>query len=152
MQLKRSTDVLLRILIYLAAQDKHMSVSELAEKLNWNKNLVVKVTHTAVQQGWLIALRGRSGGLKLAKPPQDYRLGDIVRFMEDNEELINCDEPLCPLLDSGCRLRGVLWNAQESFYRNLNEYSLADLLGAPLTGSIPVTLFAKRQQTPSTTA
>lgn len=132
MQLKRSTDILLRILMYLAShpQVDHISIHDLSEALNWNKNLVVKVAHIAVQQGLLKAVRGRTGGVALAKPASDYRIGDVVRLMECNEEMVNCDEPRCPLLNGGCRLRGVLANAREAFYRELNAVTLDQIVSS----------------------
>ncbi len=130
MQLKRSTDILLRILIHLAAhpQDKPVSIQELSGALNWNKNLIVKVAHFAVQQGLLTAVRGRLGGLALSRPAQEYRIGEIVRLMEADEEFINCDDPRCPLLAGGCRLRGMLSRAREAFYRELDAATLADIV------------------------
>lgn len=130
MQLKRATDILLRILMYLAShpQVDHISIHDLSEALNWNKNLVVKVAHIAVQQGLLKAVRGRTGGVALAKPASDYRIGDVVRLMEGNEDMVNCYEPRCPLLNGGCRLRGVLANAREAFYRELNAVTLDQIV------------------------
>ena len=108
----------------------HISIHDLSEALNWNKNLVVKVAHIAVQQGLLKAVRGRTGGVALAKPASDYRIGDVVRLMEGNEEMVNCDEPRCPLLNGGCRLRGVLANAREAFYRELNAVTLDQIVSS----------------------
>lgn len=140
MQLKRSTDILLRILIYLAARRDPgpVSVHQLSEALNWNKNLIVKVTHFAVQQGLLTAVRGRSGGVVLAKSPEAYRIGDIVRLMEGDEALVCCDEPHCPLLTGGCRLKGALWLANESFYRELNSLTLAQVVDPPDGAAIQI--------------
>lgn len=132
MQLKRSTDILLRILIHLASrpQDQLISIQEMSEALDWNKNLVIKVSHFAVQHGLLKAVRGRNGGVALAKPACEYRIGDLVRLMEGEDECINCDEPHCPLLTGGCRLRGMLYAARESFYRKLNAATLADVVSS----------------------
>lgn len=129
MQLKRSTDILLRVLLHLASHPErdHVSIQDLSDELNWNKNLVVKVAHLAVQHGLLTAIRGRTGGVALAHPLSWYRIGDIVRLGEGNESLVNCKEPYCPLLTGGCRLSSVLNNAREIFYRELNRYTLEDL-------------------------
>lgn len=96
MQLKRATDILLRIFVYLASHPDgdHVSIHDLSEALNWNKNLVIKVAHLAVQRGLLKAVRGRTGGVVLAKPAREYRVGDIVRLTEVNEEFVECDIPL----------------------------------------------------------
>lgn len=134
MQLKRATDILLRIFVYLASHpdEYHVSIHDLSEALNWNKNLVIKVAHLAVQQGYLKAVRGRTGGVSLAKPAREYRVGDIVRLTEVNEELVECDEPRCPLLNGGCRLRGVLFNAREAFYKELDGVTLDQIAVFPM--------------------
>lgn len=134
MQLKRATDILLRIFVYLASHpdENHVSIHDLSEALNWNKNLVIKVAHLAVQQGYLKAVRGRTGGVSLAKPAREYRVGDIVRLTEVNEELVECDEPRCPLLNGGCRLRGVLFSAREAFYKELDGVTLDQIAVFPM--------------------
>ena len=48
--------------------------------------------------------------------------------MEADEEFINCDDPRCPLLAGGCRLRGMLSRAREAFYRELDAATLADIV------------------------
>ena len=66
MHLKRYTDVGLRVLMFLANQPdrtKTYSVPELSENLCWNQNLVIKVAHFMVKSGWIIAVRGRNGGI-----------------------------------------------------------------------------------------
>ena len=133
MQLKRATDILLRIFVYLASHpdEDHVSIHDLSEALNWNKNLVIKVAHLAVQQGYLKAVRGRTG-VSLAKPAREYRVSDIVRLTEVNEELVECDEPRCPLLNGGCRLRGVLFNAREAFYKELDGVTLDQIAVFPM--------------------
>ena len=133
-EFRSSTDILLRIFVYLASHpdENHVSIHDLSEALNWNKNLVIKVAHLAVQQGYLKAVRGRTGGVSLAKPAREYRVGDIVRLTEVNEELVECDEPRCPLLNGGCRLRGVLFNAREAFYKELDGVTLDQIAVFPM--------------------
>ena len=82
-----------------------------------------------MQEGLLKAARGRSGGLALAKPAKEYNLGQIVRLSEGAEELVSCSEPPCPLLACGCRLRSALRRAEEAFFKDLESYTLADLIG-----------------------
>lgn len=129
MHLKRFTDLGLRILMHLANEadpDKTHSVPELSEILCWNQNLVIKTAHAMVKAGWLEAVRGRNGGLRLACKPEDLRIGDVVRTLEDNDHLVDCGEPPCPFAGK-CVLVGALRKAQEAFYDELNRLTLADL-------------------------
>lgn len=131
MHLKRLTDLGLRILMHLANEadpDKPHSVPELSEILCWNQNLVIKTetAHAMVKAGWLEAVRGRNGGLRLACNPADLRIGDVARTLEDNDQLVNCGEPPCPFARK-CVLVGALRKAQDAFYVELNRLTLADL-------------------------
>lgn len=138
MRLKRFTDLGLRVLIYLAQRQQAdpgvepglVSIAELAEKLAWNKNHVVKVAHFMVKAGWLDTVRGRNGGLRLSMMPSAYRIGDVVRKLEGEEHLIDCAEPPCPF-KSSCGLIHALAQAQEVFYARLNTHTLQAIVEHP---------------------
>ena len=149
MQLKRFTDIGLRVLLYLSMRprDESVSISLLAERLNWNKALVVKVSHYLVQQGWVASVRGRAGGLTLALPPEHFRLGQTVRALEGTDPLINCAEPACPL-HARCGLVGLLDEASEAFYAYLDRYTLADLKPRPAPTESPIR-FMRRELRPA---
>lgn len=129
MQLKRATDIMLRILIRLASgrPDEYISLQDLSVILNWNPNLVIKVAHFAVKQGWLKTVRGRNGGVSLARDPSQYNIGHIIRIMEEDECVIKCTDPDCPFLVQGCLLRGMLAEAHKAFYKELDKLTLADV-------------------------
>ena len=95
----------------------------------------VKVVHFMSQRGWVSTARGKGGGLALARPAAEYRLGDLVRELEQQGPLIDCHEPPCAL-DGACRLSGVLAQTLQAFYDALNGYSLADLVRDPTAAAI----------------
>ena len=64
-----------------------------------------------------------------------YRLGDTIRALERNDELIDCAEPPCALRGQ-CSLKGLLHNAQEVFYQALNQHTLADAVASPTREAI----------------
>ncbi|MDO5530959.1 Rrf2 family transcriptional regulator [Sutterella sp.] len=128
MRFTRFTDLSLRVLMYVSARPagELATVTEIAERIGWSRNHIVKVVHRMSCEGWLRTQRGRSGGLELALPATELRLGDIVRTLEGAEPLVDCAEPLCPMA-RGCRLPRALDRALEAFYAELNTITLADL-------------------------
>jgi Rrf2 family nitric oxide-sensitive transcriptional repressor len=82
--------------------------------------------------GYLKAVRGRSGGLALAKRPNRIKLGDVLRATEPDFALVECftSDNRC-LITPRCRLRGVLKEALAAFTGTLDRYTLADLILAP---------------------
>lgn len=128
MHITRFTDLSLRVLMYLTYTPRRtlVTVTELSERFEWSRNHMVKVVHFLSLKGWICTLRGRSGGIALAKRPSEYRMGDVVRTLEAQSPLIDCFEPKCPLAPE-CSLRVTLNDALEAFYAKLNEKTLEDL-------------------------
>ena len=144
MQLNRFTDLGIRVLMYLGSiEGPSVTIARLAEDLQVSKNHLVKVVHFMAQQHWLLTSRGKSGGIALAKRPEDYAIGNVVRVLEQNsvngERLINCQQPPCVLLPA-CGLPFILQQALEQFYQFLNQYNLADVVTQPVASILPVVL------------
>ena len=144
MQLNRFTDLGMRVLMYLGSiEGPSVTIARLAEDLQVSKNHLVKVVHFMAQQQWLLTSRGKSGGIALAKRPEDYAIGNVVRVLEQNsvngERLINCQQPPCVLLPA-CGLPFILQQALEQFYQFLNQYNLADVVTQPVASILPVVL------------
>lgn len=128
MHITRFTDLSLRVLMYLCArpsQDR-TTVTEIAERIGWTRNHVVKVVHRLSQEGWLATQRGRTGGLGLDPQARKLRLGNVIRTLEGDDCLINCKDPPCNF-GRGCPLIKVLNDAQNVFYEALNAYTLEDV-------------------------
>ena len=77
-------------------------------------------------------VRGAAGGVQLAKPPRDVRIGWLVRALEADQSLVECfrADHGCCTLEPGCRLRPMLRKARESFFETLDAFTLADCLGS----------------------
>ena len=90
----------------------------------------MKVAHQLGVAGYVGTVRGRGGGLRLAKPIGAINLGDVVRHTEPDMALVPCfaaDSASCAIF-SGCALRGALSGARDAFLSALDGYTLADLV------------------------
>lgn len=129
MQLTMFTDYGLRTLMFLAAQpDRVSSVREIAEHFGISRNHLVKVVHRLSQLGYVSSSKGKGGGIVLAGDPSGLRIGDLVRTLEPNMDLVECfnrDTNTCTVI-SACRLKHYLFDANEAFVRSLNAHTLAD--------------------------
>lgn len=128
MQLTRHTDYAFRVLIYLCSKKSEQlaKASEIAEVFDVSLNHLSKVIHQLGKAGFITTLRGKYGGIRLARPPQDISLGAVVRAMEATLNPVNCNQPVCRLR-TNCRLKPILNRAMESFVSTLDEYTLADV-------------------------
>lgn len=129
MHLTRFTDLSLRVLLYLGYinGERLATVSEISTRIRWSQNHIVKVVHRLSKLGLLASVRGRAGGVRLAKPAAEYLLGDILRDLEGREAMIDCEHPPCAV-QFGCPLIKAVNEAQEAFFERLNAFTLADLL------------------------
>lgn len=132
MHLTQFTDMGLRVLMYLTQHQREslVTIAELAEQFELSHNHLIKVVNQLVKLGWVESTRGRNGGLCLGVAAMQLRLGTMIRVLEDEERLIDCDKAACAL-NSSCRLQGVLAQGLEQFYQWLDQYTLADMVRDP---------------------
>jgi Rrf2 family nitric oxide-sensitive transcriptional repressor len=133
MRLTNFTDFALRLLMYAAAhEDRLITIEEASEVYDISRAHLMKVTNSLTKAGYLKAVRGRSGGLMLAKPPRKIRLGDVMRATEPDFALVECfGEGNACIITRSCRLRGVLREGLDAFNAVLDKYTLADLMLRP---------------------
>ena len=135
MRLTLHTDFALRLLMLLALEpDRLHTIEEVARRYRISRNHLVKVAQTLAQQGFVESLRGRGGGLKLAKLATRINLGAVVRTTEDSLALVECFDRArnnC-VVSSACGLRGPLEEALAAFFAVLDRYTLADLISNPV--------------------
>ena len=132
MQLTSFTDYALRTLVYLGLQtnDALISVKEICEHFNMPRNHVIKVTQQLSQLNYIQSTRGRQGGIRLARKPQEMTIGQVVRDFERRLTPIDCQATNCPA-SSRCKLKAILKRAQRAFLTELDAFTVADLIDAP---------------------
>jgi Rrf2 family nitric oxide-sensitive transcriptional repressor len=125
MKLTLYTDYAMRVLLYLSAQpEKVCSISEISRAYGISQNHLMKVVHDLGKAGFVTSVRGRSGGIKLARPADQIRVGDVVRQTEDGFDLVDCGG--C-IVAPACGMTGVLKEAVRAFLGVLDRYTFADL-------------------------
>ena len=88
MQLKNSTDYAIRIVCYLAAQERMVSTSELSRKLNVSSKYVPKIAKKLKNAKIVTACEGTNGGYMLAKQPENISLMEIISCVEETMAII----------------------------------------------------------------
>ncbi|MEO8203609.1 MAG: Rrf2 family transcriptional regulator [Betaproteobacteria bacterium] len=130
MRLTAMTDYALRLLMYVGTQpDRLCTIAEIAQAHGLSEAHLMKITHQLGLQGWIETVRGKGGGMRLARAPADINLGAVVRGIEPDFELVECFSAgnQCALTGH-CRLAGVLEDGLRIFLKHLEGYTLADLL------------------------
>ena len=131
MRLTTFTDYCLRVLMYVAVRDgSAVTIDKIAEGYGISRNHLMKVVFRLGQLGYLSTVRGRGGGMRLAKPPSEIVLGVLIRQTEEGLALVECFQEgnaSCAITPC-CRLKGVLGEALDAFLTVLDGYTLADLM------------------------
>lgn len=131
MNITRFTDFSLRVLIYLALHErKVVTIKEVAECYDISKNHLMKVVQDLSARGYIHATRGKNGGIQLNRPAAQIKIGTLVREIEQGSTLVECfgSDNQC-VITPACQLKQIFAEAMESFFKCLDAYTLADLLG-----------------------
>ncbi|MDQ0232359.1 RrF2 family transcriptional regulator [Metabacillus malikii] len=131
MRLTNYTDYSLRVLIFLASKpsDELSNIKEIADAYQISKNHLMKVTFELGKMNIIETIRGRNGGIKLAHPPEDINIGEIIRRTEEDFHLVECfDENKHCVISPICGLKHVLNEALHAYFDVLDQYTLADII------------------------
>lgn len=129
MKLTLYTDYSLRVLLYLAYREgETATISELADFYNISRNHLVKVVHDLGKNGYITTTRGKGGGMKLARPPEEIKISEVVRKTEPDLDLLECFDPRTDqcAITKVCNLKSILFEARANFIGVLEKYTLAD--------------------------
>jgi len=130
MRLTLSTDYALRLLMLVGLEpDRLVTIEEVADRFHISKNHLMKVAYQLGQAEYLETVRGRNGGLRLGKAPEQIVVGEVVRTMEPDFAVVECEVPTgyCKIAPC-CALRSAMRKAVQAFLTKLDEYTLEDLL------------------------
>jgi len=126
MRLTKSTSHAIRILIDCARSDARLvKVAELSERLQITQQNVFKIVNLLARARLIEAVRGRNGGVRLARPASTIRIGDVVRATEVTHVEIE-DGPAGRKPKRG-GVNQILDHALEAFIDVLDQHTLADM-------------------------
>lgn len=138
MRLTQFTDYSLRTLLFLSAnRDRLVTIQDIADLHAISKNHLMKVVYQLGQTGLVETVRGRNGGLRLAKEPADINIGQLVRTTETDFFMAECFDrasDTCPITND-CKLKHTLNAATKAFLAVLDQQTLADMLPSDPTTS-----------------
>jgi len=124
MRLTRFTDYAMRVLIHLASHDEPASIAGVAQRYGISKDHLMKVVQDLGRAGFIATTRGRTGGIRLARPANEIVVGDVIRHTEEGFDLVDCGA--C-IIARACGLPNVLNEATAAFLAVLDRYTLADV-------------------------
>ena len=131
MRLTTRTNLALRVLMFCGTQPDTITPSPvIAQACNASANHLAQVVHSLNLHGFIAASRGRTGGVKLARSPEDINIGEVFRIFESEVPFTECfsaETNTCPLV-SACRLKSALSRALDAFFRELDMVTLDDLV------------------------
>jgi Rrf2 family nitric oxide-sensitive transcriptional repressor len=129
MRLRTYTDYSLRVLIRLALRpDELTTIADIASGYGISENHLMKVVHQLGIAGYVETVRGRNGGLRLARSPARINVGEVVRRMEADLDIVPCFNAAgACAIEPACILKGALDEALDAFLAVLDRHTLADL-------------------------
>lgn len=128
MQLSLRTDFALRMLMALATRKELASIDWIADQYDISRNHLAKIAQDLAARGFVETVRGRNGGLRLARPPSEINVGDVVRKLENIDGFVACmgGKAECTI-DGLCGLKPALSGALQAFLEHLDQFTLAQI-------------------------
>ena len=134
MRLTQHSNYAMRLLMYCALKsDQPVRLAEIAEAYDISGHHLNKIAQRLTHFGVIQTIRGRNGGIRLAKDPADINVGTILRYTEENLLIVECfseETNTCPLI-SECKFRLLLKDALQAFLTVLDTHTLEDLVAHP---------------------
>ncbi|ASB90334.1 nitric oxide-sensing transcriptional repressor NsrR [Bacillus sonorensis] len=132
MKLTNYTDYSLRVLIFLATKNSNelVNIKDIADTYSISKNHLMKVIYELGKLGYVETIRGRNGGIRLGKAPEQINIGEVIRKTEDDFNLVECfnkEKNNC-ILSPNCGLKHVLNKALSAYLSVLDQYTLQDVI------------------------
>ena len=131
MQLTKFSDYALRVVLHLANSNTTLvTTREIASIHRIKYNHLSKVTQALVRLGYLEAIRGRNGGVRLAKDPKHIRLGQMMQELEANTGLVEClsETNSCCAFSGKCGVSDIFKEAEKIFFAYLEGFIVADAI------------------------
>lgn len=119
--------------MFAALKGESFLLDEVTAAYGISRNHLAKVVHNLSKLRYLETQRGRGGGILLARPAEEIRIGKLVKETENQSIIVECFDPAtntCPI-NGCCRLKGILAESMAAFYASLDRYTLKDLTSGP---------------------
>lgn len=129
----------LRVMIDLAEHQSEdfIPLKVIAQRQEISEKYLENIIKMLVKARFLSGLRGKGGGYKLTKAPEQYTIGSILQLTEDSLAPVACLEegaPACPRM-AGCRTLPIWQGLDKLIQDYLNHITIADLIQTDLTGN-----------------
>lgn len=125
------------VLCYLSRQDRQTvcPAAKVAEAMEVPPEQAAKVLQVLQNVGLVTAVRGRSGGYKLARELADISVLEVIDALASGDEQDRLQPRQCPASDNGkiCSAHAGMVSVNERVRKILAETNLADVLGTPCT-------------------
>lgn len=134
MRITIHTDYALRTLIYLGLRrDELVATEDISDAYGISSHHLRKVVQKLVHLGFVESIRGRTGGIRLARSPEEINIGKAARAIMSMNTLIECfsaETNQCPITPV-CKLKTLMKEAQENFLKTFDDYTLDQLIDQP---------------------
>lgn len=134
LKMTEATALALHAVVEIAARNRVTTTAQIAESLSASPAHLAKVLHSLVRAGWLTAMRGPSGGYRLAKKPEMITLGQLYQSLEGTPRIDGClfSAPVCR--QTGCIMGQAVQEARRDLWEYLEKTSIRDLAESETQG------------------
>lgn len=128
----------LRVLIDMVEHqsEDYVPLKEIAQRQEISEKYLESIVKTLVKGGVLVGLRGKGGGYRLGKSPDQITVGAVLRITEGSLAPVTCLEDgsaPCSRLEV-CRTLSMWQGLDRVIQEYLDGFTIADLMGTEQAG------------------
>ena len=111
-------------------EDALVKTNDIADAYNISFNHLKKVMLKLTEYGYVKGIKGRNGGFRLAQPKHAINIGAVFRITIEDVTMAECfaSPTNACVISPDCRFRHILQTAMANFIKELDNYTLADLV------------------------
>lgn len=120
----------LTIMIDIAREynnDIYISLTDISKKENISLKYLEKIMINLKKAGFFIVAKGKDGGYKLSRKPDEYSIGEIIRAAEEELNVVSCVSDSCPKVNK-CNTFPLWKGLSDEINNYLDSKKLSDYL------------------------
>lgn len=154
MRLTVYTDYTLRVMMYLALKypsGEVATIDDISGAYRISRNHLTKIIHELSQVGLIETTRGRAGGARLARAPNEISVGEIVRVAEKDFSVVRCHDTAvahdCAIFPA-CNINRRFYRAVDAFLHELDTMTLREAIASPTVAASSLGVVSRRARIP----
>ena len=108
-------------------EDRFIPLNEISEKENISLKYLEKIMISLKKADFFEVAKGKEGGYKLKRKPNEYTIGEIIRAADEELNVVSCIETTCPN-QRACKTYSLWKDLSDEINKFLDSKNLSEYI------------------------